>query len=415
MIIDISIENFLSIREKVVLSLEASSGSKSLFKNMIKGPNHDNLLKSIAVYGANASGKTNVVKAILFMYSMVINSHTHNVGNRINRIPFKLDATSEKKPSKFEINFIMNGVTYKYGFSFDNEKIINEYLYYTPKGRKALIFKRKNTTKFTFTIDKTKQEQIKNQTLENTLYLSRAAQLKYERVMEVYKFFKEDIIIQNKYSPQWANYTITQIYENPRIKRKILEILKAADFGGIEDIKIKKERRPVKQIMLEIGKEILSKKDSEDDFYDVKICHRKKTSDGREIIIDFDIDEESEGTKKTFVMLGPILDILERGKILIIDELESSLHPEIAKLLIKLFNTKNNKNSQLIFTTHNTNLLDNKLFRRDQIYFTSKKPNESTKMSSLLDFKLRQEADFERAYLNGRFNALPFIDETLFD
>lgn len=416
MIIDISIENFLSIREKIVLSLEASSSSKLLSKNLIRIPN-DDLLKSVAIYGSNASGKTNVIKAMLFMWSMVVNSHNHNVGDRIKRMPFKLDDISDERPSKFEMNFIVSGIKYNYGFSLDDEKIINEYLYYTPKGRKALIFERRNTNEFEFTIDKKKQEQIKEQTLDNTLYLSRAAQLKYERAMEVFRFFKEDIIIN--YSPGWINYTIKKIHENPEIKNKILEILKAADFGGIADIKVEKERKKVSHITFEglgPGKELIHKKEEkEDDFYDIKIYHNKKMRNGRKTIIDFNINEESDGTRKTLDMLGPILDILEKGKVLIIDEFESSLHPEIVKLLIKLFNTDKNKNAQLVFTTHNTNLLNNELFRRDQIYFTSRKPNGNTRLSSMLDFKLRQESDFERAYLNGRFGALPFIDETVFD
>lgn len=409
MIIDISVENYLSMKEKVTFSLEASAGSK-LQNSVIKLEDGCNLLKSAAIYGANATGKSNFIKAINFIWWMVATSHTFNKGYKIPRVPFKLDFVSDKNPSIFEINFIIGGVNYTYGFSCDNEKIINEYLYYSPKGKKAIIFERKNTTEFNFTSDKSIQDMIKIQTPENTLYLSRASQLNYEKAQKVYEFLKEKIVI-NIVNPFWNEYTKMRIHENPDTKKKILDILRAADFGGIEDIITKKEKRKTEQIIVETGKRIMSMNEMESDVYDVKFSH--KTSDGKGTVL-FEIGEESEGTQKMFLMLGPILDIIEGEKILFIDEIESSLHPEIVKFIVKMFNSMKNKNSQLIFTTHNTNLLDSELFRREQIYFTSKESNKGTKLTSMAEFKLRQEVDFEKAYLNGRFGGLPFIDETTF-
>ncbi|MFH0870327.1 MAG: AAA family ATPase [archaeon] len=408
MITNISVENFMSIREKITLSLEATT-SKKLLDNVIKIDNKKNLLKSVAIYGANASGKSNILKAIFFMWEMITKSHTYTVDTKINRIPFKLDSDSEKRPSVFEINFIHEGITYKYGFSCTNTKIVDEYLFHSPKGRLALIFRRKNTKNYTFNKDKPKQKSIKKQTLDNTLFLSRATQLGYEQTKKIYEFFLSNVVLN--YAPSWSDYTIVKMYETPQLKKQILTILQKADFGGITDIKINKEKRKGTEVKIE--KDAVSRRDIENDFYDIKFSHKKIDSSMTSVELNF--NEESLGTQRTLSLLGPIIDILEKGKTLFMDELDASLHPEITKLIVKLFNNKKNKNAQLIFTTHNTNMLDNELFRKDQIIIVSKEPNQSTELAYFSDFNLRQETDFERAYLNGRIGGLPFIDETLFD
>src|SRR3989344_4124311 len=173
MIIEISIENYLSVKDKVTLSLD-SSPSKKLPQNLINLSRSDKLLKSVVIYGANASGKSNIVKSVFFLWNMVRSSHNFNVDTKIPRLPFKLDEIYLEKPSKFEIIFIHKNIKYKYGFSCTNEKIIDEYLFYWPHGREALIFSRKNTTKYEFRSDKRRQDIIKTQTNDNVLYLSRA-------------------------------------------------------------------------------------------------------------------------------------------------------------------------------------------------------------------------------------------------
>jgi AAA15 family ATPase/GTPase len=196
------------------------------------------------------------------------------------------------------------------------------------------------------------------------------------------------------------------------LKIKILEILKKADFGGIENINIKKEKKPTQRVNFNFNpknENSIQIGSSVDDFFEVTFTH--KNENGKKV--NFDITEESEGTNKTLIMLGPLFDIMENGKVAFIDELETSLHPNITRLIIRLFHSNKNKNGQLIFTTHNTNLLDNALFRTDQIYFCSKEPNKYTKLTSLYDYDVRQVNDFERVYLSGRVGGTPFIDETL--
>ncbi len=412
MILEITIENFLSIKDKITFSLD-SSGSKKLKENLIKLDNKNRLLKSAVIYGANASGKSNLIKSIFFIWSMVKNSHNFNIGTKIPRSSFKLSKEYSKKPSKFEILFIHEGTKYEYGFSCDNEKFIEEYLFYWPQGRRALVFSRTKSNQYEFNIDKKKQSLINLQMNENVLYLSRATQLGYEKVKPVYEFIVDNMVIN--YGPAWQDFTINQIYQNPALKKRVIDILQKADFGGILDVRVNKEKKKVNGFELKIEKDVPSFnpiKQEEKEFFNVKFVH--KTTKGE--VVEFNIDEESEGTRKTLSMLGPIFDILENGKVAFIDEFELNLHPNITRFLVRLFNSKtNNKNAQLIITTHDTTLLDNELFRRDQIYICSKEPNQNTLLKSFLDYDLRESTDFERAYLNGRVGGLPFIDETLFD
>ena len=414
MLIEFSVENFRSIKDKITLSMDSGSGKK-LPNNLIKLSENQNLIKSAAIYGPNASGKSNLIKSIYFTWYLITQSHQFNIDTRLNNIPiartpFKLDLSSCKKPSRFEIIFIHKNIKYKYGFSCDNEKIIDEYLYHYPKGKKALIFKRQNTKEFEFKTDKKGQNERSKQTIPNTLYLSRATQLGYEKTKEPYEFLRDYLVIN--YHPAWKDYTIKQIYKDQKLKTRILEILQKADFGGIEDIIATKKKGNIKEIAFKLDGSEFSHKELKGDIYNLKFAHRMKNGK----LIEFSEMEESNGTRRTLSILGPFLDILEKGKILIIDEFETSLHTNIVKFLVALFNSKHNKNkAQLIFTTHSIPLLDNELFRKDQIYICSKEPNEGTILKSLLDFDIKQEADFERAYLNGRIGGLPFIDDTFLD
>lgn len=386
-----------------------SSSSKKIPQNLIEVSDNERLLKSIIIYGANSSGKSNLIKAVFFMWNMIVHSHNFNVNTKIPVTPFKLDETSRKNPSNFEIKFIHKDRKYRYGFSCDSSKIIEEYLFDISTNKQKSVFERKKTKDFYFKTDEKQQELIKQQTIENTLYLSRATQLGYDKTRDVYEFFTKNLVIN--INPEWQNHTIKSIHENSSFKGKIIEILKKADFGGIENIIVKREKVPCKQFRFNIfGDNSFEARDVVDDKYDVKVMHR--TKNGR--IVYFDLNEESSGTIKTLMILGPLLDIMENGKIAFIDELELNLHPEITRLLVRLFNSNKNKNAQLILTTHDTTLLDNELFRRDQVYLCSKEPNSYTELSSLLDYDIRQETDFERAYLNGRFGGVPIIDETLF-
>jgi len=270
MIIEVSVENYLSIKDKITLSLD-SSPSKKLPNNLIEISDDQRLLKSVVIYGANASGKSNLIKSVFFIWDMVKNSHLFNIEAKIPRMPFKLDEESLSKPSKFEIIFIYNSIKYKYGFSCNNDEFIDEYLYYWPKGREAKIFSRNDSDEFDFKIDKTQQESIRKQMNKNVLYLSRATQLGYDKTKDAYNFIVDNLVIN--YSPAWAGITIKKIYENKELKNKVIDILQKGDFGGILDIRVQKDKRRVDGFDFKFDKEKVSinpLKPQEQDFYDFK-------------------------------------------------------------------------------------------------------------------------------------------------
>ena len=417
MLISFKIKNFLSIKDEVELSLDSTS-SKSNSQNIFKVGEY-NLLKSCVIYGPNACGKTNIIRAFLFVWTLV--KHSANISSdfRLSNAPFnlrkfKLDEEMHEMPSEFEINFIKDDIEYIYGFSCDETKVFREFLKYKPLGKKFKRLFARDEDRFEFNSDKDEQNQIVRFTNPNALYLSKSVQFNYKKVNPVHEFIVNELIIN--YTPIWRDYTIRRVSKDIKFKNKVIDILKRADFGGITNLEINKQLRPFKDIEFKIEGKASSfrEMDNEEEFYEVKTTHTTKSGKTEH----FDMyKEESGGTHKLFSMLGFIFDVFETGKVLIIDELELNLHPRITHFLVKLFSSKyNKKNGQLIFTTHDTTLLkDKELFRRDQVYICSKKPNEQTELDNFVDFKLREDINFEKAYLEGRVGGLPFIDETFFD
>ena len=423
MLIEFSIENFRSFKEEVTLSL-ISSSDKSLDNNLIKTATlkKDNLLRSEVIYGANASGKSNVVSAFNFLRKLVINSHKFQKGTEISYSPFKLDKKYTSKPSKFEIVFLKNNIRYTYGVSLTNEKIVDEYLYYYPQGRKALIFERKDTFNYKFTIDINEQEFLSSKTLPNVLYLSNSTQLNYKKTSEAFDWFKDNLkIIGATDNPKLTAFTIELLNKDEELKEFILKSLIVADLG-IVDISAKLDKILIDGASLELPSPDLKTEFvliSDDEGLkivqmDIKTMHNVLDEKGNNIKINFDFDEESEGTKRLFALVGSWIDALNNGRILIVDELDTKLHPLLMEFLIKLFHnsTQNKNDAQLIFTTHNTNLLDLDLFRRDQIWFTEKNPSYgNTDLYSLLEFSPRKDKNVRKGYLAGRYGAIPFISD----
>ncbi len=431
MLIEFSIENFRSFKEKVTLSL-LSSSDKSLDDNLIKTDvlNNYNLLRSEAIYGANASGKSNIVFALNSLKNLVKNSHKFQKGTKIDYSPFKLDKKYLSLPSKFEVIFIKNNIRYVYGVSFTSEKIIDEYLCYYPKGRKALIFERKDTDNYRFTTDKKEQKFLSEKTLQNVLYLSNSTKLNYRKTSDVFDWFKDTLkIIGTTDHPQLIEDSIESLNKDKKLKEFILKGLNEADLG-IVDISASIEKVSIEDLdEIEISPESVPNfkknfmlKTSGEDIQlinmEIKTIHKVLNKYGDELNISFDFEEESEGTKRLFSLIGLWIDVLRNGRILIVDELDTKLHHLLNILLIKLFHdpTQNKCNAQLIFTTHNTNLLDLDLFRRDQIWFTEKNPSfGNTDLYSLIEFSPRKDKNIQKGYLAGRYGAIPFIgDERIF-
>ncbi len=445
MLIEFSIENFRSIKEEVTFSLLASP-DKSLEKNTFESEalnEGDRLLRTTAIYGANASGKSNVVMAFGTLREMVLNSMLNRPGDPLVYTPFKLDEECLEKPTRFKAVFIHNNVQYVYGVAFTGERIVEEFLHYYPRGRKSLIFERKvgnGEQEAKFTKDRRVQKGILDRTLDNVLYLSSSAQQKYEKTMEVFRWFREEFtVIQKADHPGLMDYTVDLLGRSEEYKKLILETLVAADLG-IEDILVEHSELPFEGLSSKLSGEHcwLSVRESgnKSELVDIKTIHRagignrignengigngngnekweKKGTGKGSLTMQFDFyEDESEGTKRIFYLIGPFIDALVNGKTLVLDELDLRMHPTFCKYLVRLFHdpSRNKKNAQLVFTTHDVNLLDLNLFRRDQVWFTEKDPEKgSTELFSLTEFSPRRDKNIQKGYLAGRYGALPFI------
>ncbi|KXS46503.1 MAG: putative ATPase [Methanohalophilus sp. T328-1] len=415
MLIEFSAENYRSIKDRVTFSMLATSDnhleSNTIISSALK--KNDSLLKSAMIYGANASGKTNVLKAMRELRDLVRNSAKNQIGDNLPYRPFKLSEQSRLLPTRFIISFIQNNIRYKYEVSFSKNKILEEYLHYYPNNRKAIIFER-NDGKIKVTTDKKKQKDIYSRTLPNVLYLSSSAQQNYSKTSEPFKWFNDFDVVTSKESFDISN-TIDLLNKNNEYKNNIIKFLKEADLS-IANVEAKIEDVDISEIsdlppkLLErfnkmIGDGDQVQKLTFNSFHTVGENAEKSP-------VAFTLDEESDGTQRLFSLIGPWLNTLKEGRVLIMDELDVRLHPFITEFLINLFHdpTQNVNNAQLVFTTHNTYTLSQKLFRRDQIWFTEKDPiYGNTDLYSLSEFKPRKDKNIQKGYLMGRYGAIPFI------
>jgi AAA15 family ATPase/GTPase len=391
MVLEIRLNNFYSIKDEIILDLRAGNiqtkQAKELDTNVFEWSD-EKILKTVAIYGANASGKSNVVKAIRFCCKMIFESHLYNENTIFDFEPFKFDKS--QKESTFFIRFVSNDIEYEYSFSLTKTEITKETLYYYPNNRRAKVFERDESLssqkrdKYSFTKVIKRPLDVAQNTSNKTLYISRASQMDRELGKEIFNYFSNKFVLGYMgFNPKTI---ISQLANN---KEFLLRVMQIAD-SDIVGLDYKKESSSLDK----------SGGDS------IKIISYHKSSP--DIPFDFD-KEESDGTRKLFFAMLNILDIIKNDKILLVDEIETSLHTSIIEFIIQLFNMSNK--SQLIYTTHNTNLLDLKKTRKDQIYFVNKSQSGDTELYSLFDFKdFRENMDAEKGYLQGRFDAIPFID-----
>ena len=419
MLIKFSLRNFKTFREKAELNLLASNYDQDTHEvNVINMPRFDlRVLKSAVVFGANASGKTKLIDALGFMGRFVRNSSKESQSDdAISVEPFRLNSLSESEPSEFEVIFSYENTLYRYGFEVTKKYIVSEWLYQRNSTKEVELFYRDGQN---FEIHKrnfNKGGKIAKDGLvrENALLLSVAAQFNDESATKVLKWFRKLQIISGLQEERYQGFTMSQI-EKPEIKKEIMRLLKGADMG-IHDVY--PQMLDVSALPDSIPKElrefILEKsKDKDASFYsDVITTHLKYN----EVIgnTSFSMDnDESSGTKKFFSLTGPILDVLHNGSVLVVDELDSKIHPNLVCEIVNLFHNKdlNINNAQLIFNTHDTNLLSSGCFRRDQIWFVDKNKYGEASLYSLTDFRVRSNSNFEYNYIHGRYGAIPYLGD----
>lgn len=414
MLVQFEVENFRSFRDRQILSLVASPGKEHSTSHTVPSPESptDRLLLSAAVYGANASGKSNLLLALKAMRHVVVYSSTASQrGDRIEPMePFLFDPAMRSKPTEFEVTFFQDDVRYQYGFSATVERVVEEWLYAFPNKRAQKWFHRHSDEagEEVFDIgDKLPgpRKVVKDATRPNALFLSTAAQLNHEVLGSVFDWFKTTVVhIRADHLPPMSTL---EICEDEESRRTVLNLMKASDIG-IDDFVIEDEDpdaddlpNHITKLFTEEGRKILRHSPS------VKFRHLGASSDDPLI----DINNESSGTQRLFAMAGPIYDALTNGKLLIVDELSASLHPELVKSVVALFHDvkTNTESAQLIFATHDTNLLTQDLMRRDQFWFVEKDNSGASKLYPLTDFSPRKGREkLSENYLRGRYGAFPF-------
>ncbi|MEA2018031.1 MAG: ATP-binding protein, partial [Campylobacterota bacterium] len=395
MLLQFSVNNFKSIKDTVTFSMAtASKDNDNCFK--VRGYE---LLNSAVIYGANASGKSNLLKAMAFMSNMVLNKHKiMQSTDEIPHHPFKLNSETEDASSSFEIVYFdnTNNIKYRYGFEIDDKTVYSEWLYADEKGKESKLFYREidkddyvNPTKFAEGYDFFNKKSSQIKISSNQLFIWKCDREDDGYISKsILAWFNRFNLIDGINHIGYINYTMNKMQKDD-FKNEIIDLVKTADIG-IDNLMLKEEKIP-SDIMnsMPFSEDFI--KDGKDSIPIIKTYHKKFDENNNEIDnVIFELDkEESLGTRKFFRMSAPILNTLKEGKILMIDELDASLHPMLTKHLIDLFHNKeiNKKNAQLIFVTHDTNLLNKLTFRRDQIWLTEKDKYGATDIYSLAQFK----------------------------
>ena len=400
------VENFLSIRDRAVLNLTASNHDNEHLNNIFE---YDKLrcLRSAVIYGANASGKSSLLKAMTAAILLVRESQAMQVNSRLLRItPFLLDDDSRSKPSFFEFVIMIEGIRYVYGFSATQEKIIDEYLYAYFTAKRSLIFERSNTSTYKFNkADEREFSAYKEKTTDNKLFLATSTAWNCQKTKPVFMWFADgvDTFTDNELNNPPETLKHFKESDSPQLREFTLRLLSNADIN-IDSYVVDSHQTdpPPKALMDLFGVEF-----GAGTIYNVTTGHTMP--DNKKFFLD--LSAESLGTQNLFFLSPFLFEAFRSGKTLFIDEM-SCLHTALVQFLVTLFNDPdfNSKNAQLIFATHDTNLLDLRLFRRDQIYFVEKDAHGNSDLYSLDNFSVRKKENVRLAYLLGRYGAVPNIN-----
>lgn len=425
MFIEFNVKNFRSLLNTQTLTMTASKYYNELvdincFESGITGL--PKLLRAAVIYGPNAAGKSNIIRALNFMINFILKSHELQEGQTINTIPFVLSDLSKTEPSEFEIFFIQDKIRYQYGFAVNQTRVTKEWLLAYPEGRAQRWYERsydENTDNEKWYFGSKfigRRQLLQEATRKNALFLSTAILLNNEQLKPIFEWFQNKIATILPDRQLNLKYSIEQS-ESEAGKRSLMDFMTTAD-RSIADIEIKRVPiQPLKQELLPLNMPQELKKRIVDDSHaikaaDIRFLHKNNNGES----VSFRFEDESDGTKRLFAFAGPLLDVIERGRTLFVDELGTSLHPIMVQFLIGIIQNPyiNKNNAQLIFTTHDTTILDSDILRRDQIWFVEKNNEQASNLYPLSDFRPRKGEALEKNYLAGRYGALPFIGDLRF-
>lgn len=408
MLLRFGVENHLSIRCFQELSFVASS-LKDPEEGLIPCPTapSGSVLPATVIYGANASGKSNVMDAVRIMKDMVLRSHTRGEpGGGVPRQPFRLDPACAGEPSRFEIDFVLDGVRHHYGLEASNDAFVSEWLYAFPKSHRRMLFEREGSEFHFGRSLKGRTGVIKDLTRPNSLYLSAAAQNGHEQLSRVFEYFR--VIINGiSISGEVAPLRLA----DKKLDSRVVEFLGKIGTGVVgyrhKEKEIPEEIRAIQQEIATILKGSMGIDIPTDAMETaIELAHRDRN--GNDVY--FDLDLESAGTRRLLIVLDLVFRTLDRGTSLFIDELDASLHTQAAEEVLRMFclPETNPKGAQLVATTHDTNLMHSPVLRRDQLWFIEKDRTGATRLYPLTDIRTRKGDNIEKGYLQGRFGAVPF-------
>lgn len=415
MLIEFAVTNYRSIKDESRLSLVAGSGNEHRETNVLRSAlassgRPPEVLRSAAIFGANAAGKSNLLRAMHTMKDIVSNS-SRNIDAPLPVEPFAFDQQTRTQPTTFEVTCVVDGTRYQYGFSATREAVHDEWLLAWPRGRTQLWFGRHRATasaeSFKFGDKLSGDREVwRRATRSNALFLSTAASLNSVQLRPIWNWFSSTLqVVVEGWRP-----TFTLDYCKNGRASAVVEFLNAADLA-IDEIHVTEEKFSPESLPDDLPpslREEITRDLADSPILNAGLSHVPENGQAAE----FDLDEESRGTQKMLALAGPWLDILDKGGIIVIDELHNSLHPDLVRFLIQRFHGSpgNQGTAQLIFSTHDTSVLNQEVFRRDQIWFCERDRNLATSLVPLSDFKPRKELEnLERAYLSGRYGAVPYI------
>lgn len=408
--------NFLSIRDRMSLDLRASADTEHRETNT-KTVDGETVLRSVALYGANGSGKSNVIAALGFFRDFVRDSSKDSQQDEeIGAIPFRLSTETEREPSFFEIELLFEGVRYRYGFEATSERVHAEWLFSAASSREAELFTRELDT-ITINQERFKEgREFLTRTRKNALFLSVNAQFDGEVSTRVLRAIQTIRFVRGGNRPDRMTLAETaRRLEDETFRVRALRLLEAADLTikglRVDNPAARELPDPSEARTLEVSYARA--------FSAIKTLHAKYSAEKQKVgEVEFDLlRSESGGTVRFVGLLVPIVDTLEQGRVLIVDELDARMHPLMTRFIVSLFHGPSNpEGGQLIFATHDVNLLSNRYFRRDQVWFTEKDRYEATHLYSLADYrregeKVRKDASLAKDYLLGKFGAVPFIGD----
>lgn len=414
MLVEFKVSNFRSLRDEQSLSFSASADREHESSHCIETgfKNVPRLTRAAVVYGANASGKSNLIFAFAAMRNLVLHSTSMSeVQFAEQYTPFRLDCETASRPTEFELTVILAGVRYQYGFAYDAQRICREWLIVYRTGKGQAWFDRNwnvRTNEYEWTPFSNyfvgSKEVWKQATRPAALFLTTAVQLNNEQLRPLWDWLNSGSLILNSPGAVGVGLTLQKL-ENLEFKARVLKLLRSADIH-IADIEVEHLPGHQVELKLELGKPPeFAARDQEVPV--VKFLHRVE---GQEPVA-FDGRYESAGTQRLLSYVGPLLDVLDTGKLLVIDEIDSSLHPMVVRFLLQLLHDPqvSSRGAQFWLTTHDTSLLDGDLLRRDQIWFVEKDELQASRLYPLSDFSPRKNEALERAYLRARYGGVPVI------